>query len=58
MRDWRFFRVEADWAEIRMKYTSDRHITHSYTNLPLFHCPDLCIDPEDDAIRNRIFEEV
>lgn len=58
MRDWRFFPFEPDWAEVRMKYTDDRHITKSYTNLPLFHCPDLCIQPEDDATRTRIYEEV
>ncbi|XP_055305500.1 NADH dehydrogenase [ubiquinone] 1 alpha subcomplex subunit 10, mitochondrial isoform X2 [Sitodiplosis mosellana] len=57
MRDWRFFRVEADWCEARMKYTEDRHITFSYANLPLFHCPDLCIQPEDNMVRNRIYEE-
>lgn len=58
MRDWRFFRTEADWCEIRMKYTDDRHITHSYVDLPLFHCPDLVIQPEDSMVRDRIYEEV
>lgn len=58
MKDWRFFRIEADWCEERMKYTDDRHITFSYADLPLFHCPDLCIQPEDNMVRNRIYEEV
>lgn len=58
MKDWRFFRVEADWCEERMKYTDDRHLTFSFADLPLFHCPDLCIQPEDNMVRNRLYEEV
>lgn len=58
MRDWRFFPFEPDWAEVRMKYTEDRQITNSFADLPLFHCPDLCIQPEDIAVRTRIYEEV
>lgn len=58
MQDWRFFGFEADWTEARIKYTDEAAITHSYCELPLFHCPDLCIDPEDIATHNRIFEEV
>lgn len=58
MRDWRFFSYEPDWAEVRMKYTTERHITNSFTELPLFHCPDLCIQPDDIAVRTRIYEEV
>lgn len=58
MKDWRFFRTEADWCEARMLYTEDRHITFSHADLPLFHCPDLCIEAEDNMIRNRIYEEV
>lgn len=57
MKDWRFIRLEADWAELRIKYTGDRDIVQNYTDLPLFHCPDLLIGPEDDAIRNTIYEE-
>lgn len=58
MRDWRFFPFEPDWAEVRMKFTEDRQITNSFADLPLFHCPDLCIQPEDIAVRTRIYEEV
>lgn len=58
MQDWRFFGFEADWTEARIKYTDEAAITHSFCNLPLFHCPDLVIQPEDIATRNRIYEEV
>lgn len=47
-----------DWNEARFEYTTNRHITFAYCQLPLFHCPDLTIDPEDDALRNRLYEEV
>lgn len=58
MRDWRFFNLEADWTEIRMKYTEDREITHSFTRLPLFHCPEFVIQPDDISARIRVFESV
>lgn len=58
MRDWRFFPLESDWNEARMKYTSDRDITSSYLELPLFHCPDLCIGPEDNDARLVAYENV
>lgn len=58
MRDWRFFNLEADWTEIRMKYTEERQITFSHCKLPLFHCPDLIIQPDDIATRIRIYEQV
>lgn len=58
MQDWRFFNFEADYTEARMKYTDEAAITHTYANLPLFHCPDLVIQPEDIATQTRIFEEV
>lgn len=58
MMDWRFFTIESDWTGVRMKYTEDRHITHSYCNLPLYHCPDLLIQAEDLSTQTRIFEQV
>lgn len=58
MQDWRFFGFEADWTEARIKYTDEASTIHTYCDLPLFQCPDLCIGPEDNAVRNRIFEEV
>lgn len=58
LEDWRFSGFEAEYTEARMKYTDEAHITYSYCELPLFHCPDLCIDPDDIATLNRIFEEV
>lgn len=58
MLDWRFFNFEAEYTEARIKYTEDASTTHTFCNLPLFHCPDLVIEPEDIAARIRIFEEV
>lgn len=58
MKDWRFFNWESDWSEARMKYTNERHITFSTTDLPLFHCPDLVIEADDNAVRNRVYGEV
>lgn len=58
MQDWRFFNFEGEYTEARMKYTDEASTTHTYANLPLFHCPDLVIQPEDIATRTRIFEEV
>lgn len=58
MQDWRFFNFEGDYTEARIKYTDEASITHTYANLPLFHCPDLVIQPEDIATQIRIFEEV
>lgn len=58
MRDWRFFPMESDWNEARMKYTSDAHITQSYLELPLFQCPDLIIEAEDINARTDAYENV
>lgn len=58
IKQWRFLRVESDWTELRIKYTSQRHIVESHTELPLFNCPDLCIGPEDNAIQIRLYDEV
>lgn len=58
MQDWRFFNFEADYTEARIKYTDEASTTYTYANLPLFHCPDLVIQPEDNATQIRIFEEV
>lgn len=58
MLDWRFFNFEGEYTEARIKYTEEAAITHSFCSLPLFHCPDLVIQPEDIATRIRIFEEV
>lgn len=58
MKDWRFITWETDWAEARMKYTSERHITYSTTDLPLYHCPDLVISADESGTRNQIYDEV
>ncbi|XP_031626232.1 NADH dehydrogenase [ubiquinone] 1 alpha subcomplex subunit 10, mitochondrial [Contarinia nasturtii] len=57
MKDWRFIRTELDWAETRETYADERDFLSTYTELPLFHCPDLCISAEDEALRNRLYEE-
>lgn len=58
MKDWRFFTWESDWTEARIKYTDGREETFSFCDLPLYHCPDLLIEPEDNAARIRVYEEV
>lgn len=58
MADWRLFHLEADWNEIRMRYTNERSEVFEHTALPLFHCPDLTITAEDWVARFRVYEKV
>lgn len=58
MKDWRFFSWESDYTEARIRYTDLCDEIYTFCEIPLFHCPDLVIEPEDNAARIRIYEEV
>lgn len=58
MRDWRFITMEQDYVETRIKYTDERDEIYNNAHIPLYHCPDLLIEPDDNEVRFRIYEEV
>lgn len=56
MKDWRFMPQEADWCEMRMKYTQDVGDLQHLAYIPLYYAPELLIDAEDEKARDDAYE--
>lgn len=46
MKDW-VFEHEEDWAYIRRKYCNEKEELMALTNAPMFHVPEMLMDPEE-----------
>lgn len=49
MKDWRL-NDEAEWRERRFYYTRQRQTIMNYFNVPILHCPEITIPPEDAKV--------
>lgn len=58
LKDWRELNLESDWNEARMKYATQQFEVLQNTILPVYHVPELTIEPDDFIPLSEKFENM
>lgn len=58
LKDWRELNIESDWNEARMKYAHQKFQVFQHTILPVYHVPELTIEPDDYIPLSEMYENM